>query len=175
MGQSSGSGAQNSRKESSAQGLPSQTQNITAYVPQTSGADNNHVMDHTIKRPGFDGESQKKYNARKSSGDFSSSHQQQIITLTVGSPSINQKQKGRPAQAVDPSQIDRSSQETVAERSIIRVAIPTNESNDEYRDQNDISPAATEQNKASVVSQPKISSLNSSSLEARHDRDIPSQ
>ena len=56
--------------------------------------------------------------------------------------------------------------EEVADKNSIRVAIPA-QMTEEFRNKADNSVAATEQNKASVISHPKISSINSSSAEAR--------
>ena len=174
------------KKEGSSQNLQHQpqTQNITAYVPQSGanqlasdGFSNTEKQKVAImgSRPSqetaqnFDAASKKKnslgrsaLDGRNSSQDYTQQQQQkahqqqqQVITLTVGSPPLKQQVKQQLTQEAP----------AAGERSSIRVAIPAQL--EDFRERNDQSIAATEQNKASVVSNPKISSINSSSAEPR--------
>jgi len=92
-----------------------------------------------------------------------------VITLTVGSPpprhQVKQVLNYGTAASEQVSSEMRKQDASVGEKSSIRVAIPAQL--EDFRERNDQSIAATEQNKASVVSNPKISSMNSSSAEAR--------
>jgi len=54
-------------------------------LPQSGGGDLEKTL---MKRGGFDHEHPHKTSGHKSSRDFSPTSQQQIITLTVGSPTI---------------------------------------------------------------------------------------
>ena len=155
-----------------------QTQNITAYVPQSSlhpQSDDSKALGlpkTSISGVSNEGskEPESSFSKRKSgqtknlkgrnSSDDLNSPGQQIITLTVGSR-VEKQQIGKAGIIGKENELDvvvNTDGEGEADQDgKIRVAIPD-------REVYDTSMAATEQNKTSVVSQNKNSSGNSSSM-----------